>query len=140
VLLFIAVLGANSVLSYAYTKDVIMSPAGGFYALAVCAATRSLLQAREVAMPAVAVAGALALSVTWAVRDVGAHANLRQFAYSVRNEWAYVDEWVQEHQKDLSGPDGMALLRDLRTSAIRTHPAPPPLLPSADWVSIFEIK
>ena len=40
ILLFAAVLAANAVLSYAYTKDDIMSVSGVFYGLAAYAAIR----------------------------------------------------------------------------------------------------
>ena len=43
VLLFFAVLPANAAISFPYTKDVIMSPAAAFMALAACVAARDLL-------------------------------------------------------------------------------------------------
>ena len=43
-LLFVAVLGANSALSYPYLKEVVLSPAGMFYAVALFVAVRDLLR------------------------------------------------------------------------------------------------
>ena len=43
VALFVMILAANAVISYPYTKDVIMSPAGAFFAVAGFAAVRNVL-------------------------------------------------------------------------------------------------
>src|SRR4029079_8324262 len=43
VLLFIVVAAANAVLSYGYTKDVILSPAGAFFAVALVVGSRAVL-------------------------------------------------------------------------------------------------
>jgi hypothetical protein len=139
--LFIAVLGANAVLSFSYTKDVIMSPAGAFYAAAVAVSVRLLVErtsTRRVSSWAVAALVGMT-AVAWTVRDVGAHANLRQFAFNVRNEWAYVDEWIEANEGALDRPQAMTLLRALRESAVREHPAPPSLFPSADWTAILDL-
>ncbi len=44
VILFVVVLAANAAISFGYTKDIIMSPAGLFQAAAVFVAVRDLDQ------------------------------------------------------------------------------------------------
>jgi hypothetical protein len=85
------VLGASAFLSYAYTKDEIISSAGVFYALAAYTAVRGLLEARPPAwfgVPLVVVV--LAVSSAWAVRSAGLHLRLRHGAFEARAGWAYV--------------------------------------------------
>jgi hypothetical protein len=118
--LFGGVLVANAVISYPYTKDVIMSPAGAFYALAVFVSFRRLV---HVAAPRPAAAAAVAAwcliaASGWAVRAAGTHMDLRQAAFEVRNEWAYADQWFERNRSAVEGPRAAALLRDLRDDAI----------------------
>ena len=87
VLLFALVLVANAVISYPYTKDAIMSPAGVLYAAAVFVAARDLvisLPARTRLGAATASLVLLLLSSTWAVRWVGMHAALDRTAMDYR--------------------------------------------------------
>ena len=142
-LLFVAVLAANSLISYAYTKDVIMSPAGAFYALAVFVAARHAADhftIRSASVRAATLGAAAVLSTGWAVRDVGEHAALRRAAVVVRNEWAYADEWIAEQQIDVSSPAAAALEQQLFDDAVWRHPAPPPMLPDQDWISVFDLE
>jgi hypothetical protein len=126
VLLFVMVLGANAVLSYAYTKDVIMSPAGGFYALALFVAVQQLLIAKRRTLQRAAWMAALcaALGAGWSIRYVGMHMNLRQAALAVRNEWAYAEQWFEEQNADVTQPRTQDLIRTLEHDAIIAHPAP----------------
>lgn len=141
VLIFGIVLAGNATISYPYTKDVIMSPAGAFYAVAVFAAARGVLpdRLRAPSMTATVAAGILcaALSVTWALRLVALPMNLRESAYKVRNEWAYVDDWLGAQKLEMRTPGEQKLLRQLRDDAIYRHPAPP-RLPVADneWLDV----
>jgi hypothetical protein len=85
------VLGANAVLSYAYTKHEIISVAGAFYAVAAfVAAQRSLEYLNEPrARGGVALVVVLALlAVGWSFRSAGVHHMLRVQAFKVRNDWA----------------------------------------------------
>ncbi|HXE79464.1 MAG TPA: hypothetical protein VNK41_01830 [Vicinamibacterales bacterium] len=133
VCLFLAVLPANALLSFGYTKDVIMSPAGAFYALAACVAFRSmLLGSSGVAAGVLMAVWCATASAAWAVRSAAAHMDLRQAAFEVRNEWAYADQWFEENRTDLSSPAAQRLLAILRDDAILVHPSPPPL-PAAWW-------
>ena len=132
VLLFLFVLVANAAISYAYTKDVIMSPAGAFYAVALFAALRHFL-ARPVARRAAAgtVAWCLVLSATWTVRDVALHMKLRHMATTVRTEWAHAETWLQDQNIPLTTVRARALFKRLQHEAIIARPAPP-VLPVMD--------
>lgn len=132
VALFIMVLVANAVISYPYTKDVIMSPAGAFFAVAGFVAIRNTLtwlpSRVSPRVATLAVAGAALVSGMWAVRVIGTHLNLRTGAYVERNEWVYAESSLAEEGVTLSGTDA-ALLQELRNEAIFTYPPPPPLDP-----------
>lgn len=135
VLLFGMVLAANAAISYPYTKDVIMSPAGAFYAVAVFAAARGVLPGAGVprhALRTAAVAAACAvLAVTWSIRSAALHLNLREAARKVRVEWAYVDDWFASQNATVENPRELALLRRLQREALYDRPGPP-RLPLAD--------
>lgn len=137
VLLFGAVLIANAVLSYSYTKNVIMSPAGMFLAPAVFVASRRLLMAGGPQPAAAALAAILALNAGWAYRVVGTHYNLRYTAVEQRNEWARVDQWLADQHLALDGPDAHALRDTLQRDAVYVHETPPP--PPAGWARWFDI-
>jgi hypothetical protein len=138
VIVFLAVAGANAAISYAYTKDVILSPAGACYALAVAVAARDLLQRTWDAPPMkAALAGVLllALSGTWAFRAVGLHVGLREGAAVVRNEWAYVDTWLDEQKLVPATPTAQHIKDQLQGDAIWRHPVRPAV--TGDWVEWF---
>jgi hypothetical protein len=140
VLLFFLVLVANAVISYPYTRDVIMSPAGAFLAVAVFVAARHAIASmpvRAAGRVAVATVALFAvLGTTWAVRVAGAHTNLRRAAYVDRNEWAYAEETLRREGAALSDADRV-LLRQLTDDAVYRYPAPPPLeLPWAGRLGI----
>jgi hypothetical protein len=138
VAIFVAVTCANAVISYAYTKDVILSPAGIFYAAAFTVAVKALLETTQVSASPLRIAALtmvlLVLSGAWAFRTVGIHVALRSTATSVRNEWVYIDEWIRDQGLK---PDaaGLALKQRLQTDAILTHPARPEVM--GDWVELF---
>jgi len=157
VLLFIAVLGGNAGISYAYTKDTIMSPAGFLYAAAFFVACRSLVvdlaRARETTAGA-AVSGAaarwrgrlvhasgvvllLVLSVTWSIRAVGLHAGLAYTAFKVREQWAYVDEMIARIGYVPVPPRVAALKTRLQDDAVTVHPGQPEL--REQFLTLFEI-
>ena len=86
---FAAVLAASAAMSFAYTKDDIMSVAGAFYALAVYAAVRSLLGQPWRPVPAAALGLVLVTAAAgWAVRSAGVHHTLRLQAFKQRVDWA----------------------------------------------------
>jgi hypothetical protein len=134
VVIFALVLIANAVISYAYTKDVILSPAGAFFAVALTIAVRRAL---ALAAPAfsvrdLAVASILLVTATtWAIRAVGAEAGLRYSAHTTRNAWVYADQWIVD-QHIPATPAAVHLKDRLQDDAIRVHPAPPML--TGDWL------
>ena len=138
VLIFAAVLLANGVLSYAYTKDVVMSPAGVFYALAVTVALRELIaEARRAASATVMLAMLMAAtSAAWAVRAVAVQVAVRQGGMAVREQWAYIDHWLEREGKTVADPGALALQRQLQDDAIVRHPGRPPL--NGDWMKWLE--
>ena len=124
--LFAIVLVANAVVTYPYSKDVVMSPAGVFLAVAVCVAARGLLSSlpaitsprvENVALAFFALTGAM-----WAIRLTETHLNLRAAAVVERNEWAYMEEDPSFEEPERH------LFRALRDDALFTHPAPGPLV------------
>jgi len=139
VVMFLGVAAANATISYAYTKDVILSPAGVFYALALAVAAQwcvgVALQARGRAFATAALALVL-LSGLWGFRAVGAHLGLRQAALAVRNEWAYVDGWLERERPGPLSPFAAALKAQLQYDAVHRHPARPPL--AGRWMQWFD--
>lgn len=127
VLLALALVLGNAVLSYGYTKDEIMSPAGVFYALAVALAAREWFERRWTEDPVAVTAapGRLATVLLvalatggWAVRAVGLHYQMHQMAHDVRNEWVGVDAWLERQHAAPTTPEGRALVTALREDAL----------------------
>jgi hypothetical protein len=140
VLLFVLVTAANAAICFAYTKDVIMSPAGLFFAAAVFVGVCDLVaRPPRGALQAIAVVAVVGvLSTLWAVRAVGLHAALAASAGTVREQWASVDDWLeQSHNEDLS-PRARALKTYLQDDAVIRHPARPPL--REKWTRLFEVE
>ena len=128
VLLFLAVLGVNAIVSFPYTKDVIVSPAGVFYALAATAAVRSLvrrLSAARVATMALASAFLFVLSAGWTIRLIGMHYDMRDAAFVTRNDWTEVDDWAERNSMDVHRADRALIVQRLREDALNARvPAP----------------
>jgi hypothetical protein len=144
VLVFAAITGFNAFISYAYTKDVIMSPAGAFFALALAAATRRVALGGMPGGPergssswrTVALTVLLCVtSAAWAVRAVGIHVGLRHSALVMRNEWAYADLWFADEGQTPTG-DAARLKDQLQLDAVSRHPAPAFFV--GDWLEWFE--
>ena len=89
---FLALLVSNSVISFSYAKNEIVSVAGVFYALLAATAMRTFLDRPWQASPrTVGVAAVVTLVCCgWAVRDVGLHSKMQRSAFEARNEWATV--------------------------------------------------
>jgi hypothetical protein len=140
VLLFLLVLFANAAMCYAYTKDVIMSPAGLFFAAAVFVAVCDLVATPPAgALRGAAVVGfILVLSTLWSVRAAGLHAGLSASAGLVRQQWAYVDDLLEERSNAGLSPRAEALKRHLQDDAVVRHPARPPL--RERWTRLFEVE
>jgi len=124
VIIFLAVLPLNALFAGGYEKDVIMSPAGLFYA----AAAYFVLRERLSGVKAVSLAPAIALllAVGWSVRFVGIHDSLRARALSVREEWAYYDDWVREQPRPMPlTPEEQAIKQHLYDDAVLRAPRVP---------------
>ena len=139
VLIFVAVLAANAAISYGYSKDQIISPAGFFFAIAAFVAARDLVErlpARRAARAA-ALAVCVVLSVSWSLRAIGLHAGLSWTALRVREQWAYVDDWFANVGTRELSPRSRALRDQLQDDAVRRHPAPLPL--REELTRLFEV-
>lgn len=138
VVVFVAVLCGNAVISYPYQKDVIMSAAGAFFALAVAVAARDLVLTASPGLVSRAAAGLVLviLSTAWSVRAAAIHLAIRDSALDVRNEWALVDEWLERERPEGLTAAASALKTKLQDEAIVGHPAPPGIDP--DWWAIFD--
>lgn len=137
VALFWIVWLANGVICFAYTKDVVMSPAGLFYAAAVTVATTWLVRRASVRATVGSVGILLLLSAGWTIRSVGLHAALADTALEVREQWAYVDDWIAQHHFPMP-PNVQALKRQLQDEAVFAYPAPSGL--RDEWTRWFEMK
>jgi hypothetical protein len=138
VAIFVAMTAANAVISYSYTKDVILSPAGIFYAAAVAVAVKALVEtasfpASRLRLIALTVF-MVVLSSAWAFRALAVHIALRGTATVVRNEWVYVDDWLNG-QRVSTEPAAVALKQQLQADAISKHPVRPAVM--GDWVEWF---
>lgn len=121
VVLFGVVVAANSMLSYAYTKDEIMSVAGAFYALAAFAGVRLALEQLDRMPAATAVIFMLAITVLatgWSVRAAGVHYLLRTQAFKHQNDWVHVPgDWRREERWP-DDPAAQSLIRQLHDRAV----------------------
>jgi hypothetical protein len=79
----------------------------------------------------------LLLSCTWSIRAVGLHAALDYTAGSVREQWAYVDEWLVRTGSANISPSTAALKSRLQDDANLRHPARPQL--RDEWAVWFEV-
>lgn len=130
-LVFLAVLAANATISFPYLKDVVMSPAGMFYAAALFVATRDLL--RRLAEPPQHVAAVLVaiplvlLSAGWTLRAARLVETIRETAIVNRNDWAVAEQREDSAHADWRSrhPDAEALLQRLRAEVI-LMPVPQP--------------
>ena len=128
VLVFLGVLLTNACVSFPYTKDVIMSPAGVFYALAASVAIGHQLYRladapRMAVMRAVVVLALLGSAA--AIRLMAVHYQMRAASFVTRNDWTELDAWARNNQIDLTVAGRAALARQLFNDAInRRTPAP----------------
>ena len=122
VMLFLAVLGGNALISYPYTKPVIMSPAGVFHALAAAVAFSALLERLSLVSisrltASVVTALSCVLCAAWAIRLVTIDYAIRDHAFTARNDWAEV--FGARAPIDFSAdPKGAELTRHLQRDAI----------------------
>jgi hypothetical protein len=139
VLVSVAVLFANAVVSFPYTKTVIVSAAGAMYALAATVALADLISRQAIARPPILAVTAVFIALLTAgasVRLIGMCYNLREAAFVTRNEWTEVDAWADRNHIDLSPPRRAALVKTLRNDAI-THRVPAPAFADPDYSRYF---
>ena len=119
---FVVVLICNAAMSFAYTKDEIMSVAGVFYALAAFGSAREAMLAGAHVRPMAAAACLLLLGVLatgWSVRSMGVHYVLRSQAIKHQIDWV---ELPGRWRRDDNWPDDpaeAALIRLLYSDAVR---------------------
>jgi hypothetical protein len=142
-LVFVTVLAANSAMSYPYLKEVVMSPAGMFYAAALFIAIRDLLQ--RVRYPSARAAWLaiplLVLSTGWTLRAVTLVESLRASAFVNRNDWALAEEredevrpqWRSRHR------DAERLVRQLRQEVVNMPVPQPYTMPrwTGTWIDPY---
>jgi hypothetical protein len=131
VILFLAILPVNALLCAVYVKDVIMSPAGVFYALAATVALRDLVESTFTTVPSLVPTWTMivlvAISTGWGWRLVGIHYNLRMRAADLRTEWAFEEDWEAANPGRITTPQAVALKRALMEDAMWRRRAPPRL-------------
>jgi hypothetical protein len=130
VAVFVAVLAANAFISYPYVKDVIVSVAGAFFAVAGAVAVANILGSLDSRRPASAIAIGLtlaALAAGWSVRAVGAGWNLRRYAAVARSEWVDLDDWTARNRVVMTAQNA-AVARQLQQEALDRRVPPSPLL------------
>lgn len=129
---FVAVLGANATMNLVYTKDVIMSPAGAFFAVAAFAALSARLTDARLTDATPSRGGALrgtalvaVIALTWGIKTAGVHYSLRDSAHGTRKSWAYADSWIEDQHVDLSRPRERAIKDALMADALWRRQAAP---------------
>jgi hypothetical protein len=134
ILLGAAVVTANAVLSFAYTKDDVMSTAGVFYALAAFAGMRAALAAaprRRMAAAALPVFLCL-LACGWAIRAAGLHYVLRSQAIKHQVDWVELPgRWQRSGQWPHDAAQA-ALIVQLRREAVYL-PIPNTRIDQPEW-------
>jgi len=119
---FVVVLVANATLSFAYTKDEIMSVAGAFYALAAYGAMREALLTGATLRPVAAAGCALllcTLAMGWSVRAAGVHYVLRSQAIKHQIDWVELPGRWKRDRSWPSDPAEQRLILQLRDDAMQ---------------------
>jgi hypothetical protein len=120
--IFVVVLIANAMLSFAYTKDEIISVAGTFYAIAVYGAMRDALLT-GISLRPVAAAGCAfllcALATGWSIRAAGVHYVLRSQAVKHQIDWVELPGRWQRDGNWPTDPDEQRLILQLRDDAMQ---------------------
>jgi hypothetical protein len=119
--IFAAVLAGNAVMSFAYTKDEVMSIAGVFYALAAFAAVRELAaMSSRLRFAATTVSAVLmcVLAMGWSIRAAGVHFVLRSQAIKHQIDWVELPGRWRRDQRWPTDPAEERLILQLRADAI----------------------
>ena len=67
-----------------------------------------------------------------AVRAIGFHLLLRESTHDIRNEWAYLDQWVEDERNGTTHPDLQPVQQRLYADAIAREAQTPAF--SGEWV------
>lgn len=130
-----AIIPANALLAFAYTKDEIMAFAGVFYALAAYAAARlAIARAGTLRHRGAAWAASLVLvtmASCWAIRSVSVHYVMTRQAFRVRNDWVQAPQFLRSERRWPSTPEGVALVESLRQQAFDAPVRNPNVVP--EW-------
>jgi hypothetical protein len=121
ILVFAAVLVANAALSFAYTKNEIVSVAGAFYAVAAYGAVRDLISRGVNARPVASMACAILLCVVttgWCFRVIGVHYVLRSQALKHQIDWVDMPERQERSDDEARDRAEQELILKLREDAI----------------------
>ena len=115
-----AVIAANAVLSFAYTKDEVMSTAGVFYALAAYAGMRTALTSPQTGRTRAFLVPILlcVLACGWAVRAAGLHYVLRSQAIKHQVDWVELPGRWQRSGQWPHDPRQRELVLRLRQEAV----------------------
>jgi len=122
VVVFLAAVPVNAVLSFPYTKDAIVSPAGLLYPLAMFSAFRAMLirldrpRPRRMALAAACAIGLLSLG--WTLRAAAVPYGLIRTAFYYQQQWAHVDQWIVDQGLTSYNPEQRALIERLRQEAL----------------------
>lgn len=122
IVIFVVVLLGNAAMSFAYTKDEIMSVAGVFYALAAFGAIREVILAGMHMRLAAAAGCALllsALAVGWSVRATGVHYVLRAQAIKHQIDWVELPGRWHRDNRWPTDPADERLIQQLHADAVR---------------------
>ena len=121
--MFGIVLVTNAAMSFAYTKDEIVSVAGVFYALAAFAAMREVLQqgfqARGFAIGTLGAVLLCALATGWSIRAAGVHYILRSQAVKHQIDWVELPGRWRRDDRWPHDPAEERLLLLLYSDAVR---------------------
>ena len=123
--------GLGRAICYPYLKEVVLSPAGMFYAAALFVALRELLerarQSTSVARATIVAIPLLILSAGWTLRTAGLVETMRVTAFVNRNDWAVAEEREDEVRPRwrTRSPDAERLVADLKREIVEM-PVPQP--------------
>jgi hypothetical protein len=127
-LMFGAVLVANAVMSFAYTNDDIVSPAGMVYAVAAyCVAAGSLESARTSLRTLLVVVPLTLISCAWCLRAIDRPYDLLISAERNQTDWAQVDSWRKNNPIVATVPEYAPMIERLRAEALGMHVPNPEL-------------
>ncbi len=122
VAVFFAVVVVNGVMSFPYTKDAIVSPAGVLFPLVLFVALREMLQRleRARAYPAIIVgSGALLLlSLGWTLRAAALPYGLMRTAFYYQQEWVHIDDWIVDQGLTHYDAEQRGIIGGLRSEAL----------------------